>query len=95
MTAVQLELALELALGLDDDEGQDHEDEVRLVARFDLAPAITAAGSIRTLAAICSAPFATVDQWRRRGVSWERADAIAVALGVHPGALWPTWWAAA
>ncbi len=31
--------------------------------------------------------------WRRRGLTVERADELAVAVGHHPGELWPdAWW---
>lgn len=33
-----------------------------------------------------------IDIWARRGITWERADVLAIALGRHPGEVWPQWW---
>ena len=38
--------------------------------------------------------FSTIYRYRSDGrIPWKEADRIAVALGFHPGAIWPEWWA--
>lgn len=50
------------------------------------------AGSVRGLARVLDVTTATVYRWRREGVPVYAADRAAVALGAHPGELWPAWW---
>lgn len=69
--------------------------DVVFVDRFPIEPAIAVAGSAEILAAHVGVDVGTVHQWKQRRVGWRRADRIAVALGRHPGAIWPEWWAAA
>lgn len=36
-----------------------------------------------------------VYRWRTRGIPYVTADEIGNRLGLHPGSIWPEWWAAA
>ncbi len=70
--------------------------------RFPLRPALAAAanragrpGSITLLADATGIPRTTLSRWNVMGLTADAADEVAVALGHHPGELWPDWFASA
>lgn len=51
--------------------------------------------TVSTLAELLHLSSRTVRRWKEAGVPVEAADRVAVALGLHPSAVWPVeWWAA-
>lgn len=49
--------------------------------------------SAAELAALVRVSRESVHRWRSEGLNWIRADACAIALGDHPGNIWPDlWW---
>lgn len=62
--------------------------------RFDVTPVVALAGSVRNLAESIGVTTGVVHKWAARGVDWCRADQVAIAIGRHPGTIWPEWWAA-
>jgi lambda repressor-like predicted transcriptional regulator len=60
--------------------------------RLPLEPLVTRHGGVSALARALGRDRSQVGKWRRRGVSLDRADAIAVALGLHPVEVWPEWY---
>ncbi len=46
----------------------------------------------RTLAERLGVSTRTVWRWRASGLNQTQADHAAVAVGLHPGTVWPTWW---
>lgn len=66
----------------------------RVAHPFPFAPLREAAG-IATLAGLArciSVDDAQLHRWRRDGLTVMHADRAAVALGLHPSEIWPTWW---
>lgn len=57
------------------------------VARHDVVGADVAA-----LADLVGVAPRSVHRWSIEGVPLNRADEVAVALGVHPSAIWPQWY---
>lgn len=45
------------------------------------------------LAGVLGIDRTTVYRWNRLGVPECHADRVAIALGRHPGSVWPEWWA--
>jgi hypothetical protein len=52
------------------------------------------AGLSAKTAALTGIHRSMVSRYRRNGIPVLQADRIAVALGRHPGEIWPEWWAA-
>jgi lambda repressor-like predicted transcriptional regulator len=52
------------------------------------------AGLSAKTAALTGLHRSMVSRYRRNGIPVLQADRIAVALGRHPGEIWPEWWAA-
>ncbi len=74
----------------------------RSADRFDLGPAIAAAASrtgrppsLMLLADTSGIARSSLTRWRRRGLTFDQADLLAVRLQLHPGELWPHWWSSA
>lgn len=50
--------------------------------------------SSTALAEACGVTRRTVSRWRHRGLTWDKADKAACALGLHPASVWGgDWWA--
>jgi hypothetical protein len=47
--------------------------------------------SDRVLADMCGVSLRTAQRWRTQGLTWWMADRAAVACGLHPALIWPTW----
>lgn len=70
--------------------------------RYPLAPLLRLVTPLRTgsgdehrmgaLASVLGISRTTVHRWARHGVPEWSADPVAIALGRHPGSLWPEWW---
>lgn len=68
------------------------EPALRLAERlFRPLPGTTEAGN-RLLARVLGIDDRTVVYWKRHGLGPEAADRLAIALGRHPGDIWPEWW---
>jgi hypothetical protein len=48
-------------------------------------------GDAAIVADVTGLPLKRVAQWRVRGMGTTAADRAAVALGLHPGEIWPEW----
>lgn len=62
--------------------------------RYPLGPLVDAAqaGSVLALAEAVGFTSRTVHRWAHTGIADSYADEAAVALGLHPGLVWPEWW---
>lgn len=49
------------------------------------------ADSTLTLARRLGVHVRQLYRWRHRGLTAERADVLAVRIGLHPALVWPTW----
>lgn len=62
--------------------------------RFDVTvlARLVGAATAAHLATMTGVSVRTVWRWRARGLTPLQADRAAVACGLHPGVVWPTWW---
>lgn len=61
--------------------------------RLSLEPLVARYGGVSGLARALGHERAQVSKWRSRGLPVTTADAVAVALGLHPVEVWPDWYA--
>lgn len=66
-------------------------------SRYDAAPLLRLYDDLEvateTFAKALRTSTRTVWRRLRRGLSWSEADVLAVAVGLHPVDLWPSWFA--
>jgi len=62
--------------------------------RFDVTALARVVGATTAahLATMTGVSVRTVWRWRASGLTPLQADRAAVACGLHPGVVWPTWW---
>ncbi len=48
-------------------------------------------GDIGKVANVLDMNPSGIYRWREYGLSWMKADEVAIQLGLHPGEIWPTW----
>lgn len=48
--------------------------------------------SLQEVATLFGTTHRNACRWRSGGLSELLADRLAVAAGIHPGTVWPTWW---
>ena len=65
-----------------------------ITERFDLRTLMdrTGVATWQDLADLVGVPRNTVRGWDRRGMSYAVADRVAIAVGRHPGSVWPHWY---
>jgi lambda repressor-like predicted transcriptional regulator len=63
--------------------------------RFSLDPVLRRFGTVGEAADHLGVSVRSLYRWMKDGLSWQRADEVAVRLGVHPANIWPDWFAAA
>lgn len=62
--------------------------------RFDVAPLRSALGgaTIEVLADVLRVSTRQVCRFLHEGLDDVQADRAAIAIGLHPGIVWPEWW---
>ncbi len=48
-------------------------------------------GDIGKVANVLNMNPSGIYRWREYGLSWMKADEVAIQLGLHPGEIWATW----